>query len=140
MARGVLHIAYMLKYFDYVFYRIYSFYLTKKEPNPLIMTLNFIGVIQLVILFAIALLMQKFTSFSLSFINKQYYWAFVTIIAISLYSASMLRYLRKKYYLQLIKENENSYLNDKIKTWMIFVQPIILIFLTIAVMLIAKRN
>lgn len=135
-----MHIAYMLKYFDYVFYRIYSFYLTKKEPNPLIMTLNFIGVIQLVILFAIALLMQKFTSFSLSFINKQYYWAFVTIIAISLYSASMLRYLRKKYYLQLIKENENSYLNDKIKTWMIFVQPIILIFLTIAVMLIAKRN
>lgn len=60
----------MLKYFDYIFYRIYGFYKNKKDPNAIMMTLNFIGVVQIAILLVIIILIQKFTSFSLSSMTK----------------------------------------------------------------------
>jgi len=130
----------MLKYFDYIFYRIYTFYVAKGDSNPLIMTFNFIGILQIAILFAIALLVQRFTNLSLSSINKQYYWAIIAFVTVSFYSINMIRYLRRKYYLKIVKDNANSNLNVKVKTWMIFMLPILIIVSTVTCLLIFREN
>lgn len=130
----------MFRYFDYIFFRIYSFYVVKKDSNPLIMTFNFIGILQLSILFATTLLLEKFTNWFISSIDKDRYWIFITIITMVLYSINMIRYLPKKYYLALARSNSDNPFNKKIKTWMIFIQPLIFIFLIILLLSLTKGS
>jgi hypothetical protein len=128
----------MLKYFDYIFYRIYVFYKNKKDPNPIMMTLNFIGVIQIVMLLVLVVFIQKFTSLSLSVIERRYYWVGIFVLGVGIYSLNAGRYMHKKYYLDLVKINASHPLNKKVKNWVIFIQPIILLLLMFLVLKIAN--
>ena len=128
----------MIKYFDYIFYRIYLFYKAKGDDNPILMTINFIVVFQLVFIFVTGVLIQKFTSLSFNSIGKNLYWLIVAIVGTGLYSLNAFHFLKKKHYLTLLQLHANNNLNYKIKLWMLFTQPIILIISLIVVLYIAS--
>jgi len=120
----------MLAFFDYIFYRIYSFYSkNKKEDTPLISTLNFVSALQFSILVAIGLLIEHVTKSPFFQINKTVSWTIFIIVIVGLYLLNALRFVRRKYYLKVVERYSDSPYNKKIKLWMIFIQPPLIIVL-----------
>jgi hypothetical protein len=129
-----------MKYFDYVFFRIYSYYL-KKKYIPLVMGIGFLFVLKYCLLFLVATIINVFTDniISADFIGRNTfyfsYWAIITAFAI----ADVFRYGQK----EKINNNKglfsNSPLNSKIPTWLIFIQPFIVLIVSFLIIELVKQ-
>jgi phosphoglycerol transferase MdoB-like AlkP superfamily enzyme len=123
-----------MKYFDYIFYRIHSYY-HKKNDTPNFTAIMFLLILQCCLLFLITMTVNGFTGHAGSkdyFEKNQFlllYWSIISGLLI----VNIFRYAGKRkvaIYDSLFKV---SHLNKKIPTWLIFIQPLIFIFLTILI-------
>ena len=132
----------MLSYFDYVFYRIYSYYINKKDDIPIAHSLGFLWIFQVIIiavLFAIIDKLSNGTMTSSDALKTRVYISLGFIYAVLLIF-DLIRYLNNKYYQSLPEIYGNSSLNEKIGTWMIFIQPLVLLFTVITFLVLTKHH
>ena len=132
----------MLSYFDYVFYRIYSYYINKKDDIPIAHSLGFLWIFQVIIiavLFAIIDKLSDGTMTSSDALKTRVYISLGFIYAVLLIF-DLIRYLNNKYYQSLPEIYGNSSLNEKIGTWMIFIQPLVLLFTVITFLVLTKHH
>ena len=132
----------MLRYFDYVFYRIYSYYINKKDDIPIAHSLGFLWIFQVIIiavLFAIIDKLSNGTMTSSDALKTRVYISLGFIYAVLLIF-DLIRYLNNKYYQSLPEIYGNSSLNEKIGTWMIFIQPLVLLFIVITFLVLTKHH
>src|SRR5687767_14510493 len=121
-----------MKYFDYVFFRIHSYYV-KKRYMPIIMGIGFLVVLKYCLLFLFATIINMFTDniISATYIDRRTFYFFYWSIIIVFLIVDIFRYGgREKVssYRELFKQ---SSLNSKIPTWLIFMQPLVFILLSI---------
>jgi len=130
----------MANYFDYLFYRIYSFYKKKGDGQPIIQSLNFVSLYHIVCVFSILQIIDKLSKgrISVSLLTKDTFWIFWASLIILVYVINIIRYVRKDNYKNLIGKYCNSFFNPKIKMWMIFIQPVFLLIITIALLVLLK--
>ena len=132
----------MFRYFDYVFYRIYSYYINKKDDIPIAHSLGFLWIFQVIIiavLFAIIDKLSDGTMTSSDALKTRVYISLGFIYTVLLIF-DLIRYLNNKYYQSLPKIYGNSSLNEKIGTWMIFIQPLVLLFTVITFLVLTKHH
>jgi len=132
----------MFRYFDYVFYRIYSYYINKKDDIPIAHSLGFLWIFQVIIiavLFAIIDKLSNGTMTSSDALKTRVYISLGFIYTVLLIF-DLIRYLNNKYYQSLPKIYGNSSLNEKIGTWMIFIQPLVLLFTVITFLVLTKHH
>ena len=132
----------MLRYFDYVFYRIYSYYINKKDDIPIAHSLGFLWIFQVIIiavLFAIIDKLSNGTMTSSDALKTRVYISLGFIYTVLLIF-DLIRYLNNKYYQSLPEIYGNSSLNEKIGTWMIFIQPLVLLFIVITFLVLTKHH
>ena len=132
----------MLSYFDYVFYRIYSYYINKKDDIPIAHSLGFLWIFQVIIiavLFAIIDKLSNGTMTSSDALKTRVYISLGFIYTVLLIF-DLIRYLNNKYYQSLPEIYGNSSLNEKIGTWMIFIQPLVLLFTVITFLVLTKHH
>lgn len=132
----------MLSYFDYIFYRVYTFYEKKGDDHPLIQSLNFISVCQLVCIFTLLQLVDKLSSgrIKVSLLDKNAFWVSWASLIVVVYVLNVLKYVRKGCYKQVTDKYYNSSMNIKLKIWMIFIQPLVLLLITITLLVLVKHN
>src|SRR5205809_2767108 len=117
-----------MKYFDYIFFRIHSFY-AKRRYIPIVMGIGFVFVLKYCLLFLICTTINIFTDniISAAFVNKRTFYLSYWAVLISLLILDLFRYGAKEkvnIYKQLFKENG---LNHWIPMWLIFTQPVIVL-------------
>ena len=117
---------------DYIFYRIYTYY-KKKDHIPVMMGIYFLFVVELAILFLSGILFNFSTDglFSNQGMSKNTFWAIFIVITILLFVFNVYRYVRRGKIESIIKQFENSPLNQKIKTWQVFIIPILIVVFSI---------
>jgi|ERR1035437_1396733 hypothetical protein len=119
---------------DYIFYRIYLYY-KKKEDSPIFTGILFLLILRACVLFFIVSIINILTGGFLSNHNpdlkKEYFYTVYGIVLFVFLVLDILRYSKTA----KIKEFEIKYHNRKanyiIKTWMIFIIPILLFILSI---------
>ena len=132
----------MLRYVDYDFYRIYSYYINKKDDIPIAHSLGFLWIFQVIIiavLFAIIDKLSNGTMTSSDALKTRVYISLGFIYTVLLIF-DLIRYLNNKYYQSLPEIYGNSSLNEKIGTWMIFIQPLVLLFTVITFLVLTKHH
>lgn len=120
-----------MKYFDYVFFRIYCYY-KKKEYIPVTMAIAFLLVLKYCLLFLVAIVINAVTDniISIEYIGKTTYWfSYWTILAVFL-TLDVIRYAKREK-VNLFKDTFKRSRLNSIPTWLIFIQPIIAILLAI---------
>jgi hypothetical protein len=132
----------MLTYFDYTFYRIYSYYLKKNDDISLVHSIGFLWILQVVIVGSCFGIIDKifngyFTASNQ--IKEKVYVGLGVIYGIALIF-DLIRYLRNNYYQSLKEKFDDFSLNKKLYTWMIFIQPIVLLILTITFLVLTKGH
>lgn len=122
---------------DYIFYRIYLFY-KKRDYIPINMGINFLFVVKLSLFFLIATVFNLLTGGYLSakYLEKNTFWVIFLGILLPIFIIDLIRYFKKGKVQSIIKKYENSPLNKKIKTWQIFIIPVLVVLLTVAIILI----
>lgn len=132
----------MLRYFDYVFYRIYSYYLKKNDDISILHALGFLWISQIIIIAVLFAIIDKVTNgyMTASDSLKTQVYVGLGLIYIVILVFDLIRYLNNKYYQSLLELYANSSLNKKIGTWMIFIQPILLLFIVITFLIITKHH
>ncbi len=132
----------MFRYFDYIFFRIYSYYLNKKDDIPLLHTLGFLWIFQVIIIAVLFAIIDKLTNGTMTssdMLKTRVYISLGCIYAVILIF-DLIRYLNNKYYQSLLEIYGNSSLNEKLATWMIFIQPLFLLFIVIAFLVLTKHH
>lgn len=131
----------MLTYFDYIFYRIYSYYVKKNDDIPIVHSLGFLFIFQVVIVAVSFAIVDKITnsSFTSSDVVKSRSYISLGFIYSLVLIFDLIRYLKNKYYLILIEKFENNPLNKKIQTWIIFLQPIFLFVIVITFLILTSK-
>lgn len=124
---------------DYIFYRIYSFY-KKKAYIPVVMAINFLFVVELTLYFLFGTIFNLLTSglFSNQGMKKEMFMSISIFILITIYIFNIYRYVKKRNIESLNKQFENSPLNQKIKTWQVFILPILILFFSILLVVLFK--
>ncbi len=132
----------MFKYFDYVFYRIYSFYLKKHDDIPILTSLGFLWLFQTIIIAVLFSIIDKLTNGSMTSSDslKNRVYISLGLIDTAILIFDLIRYLNNKYYQSLIEIFENSSSNERIRTWMIFLQPVFLLFIDITFLVLTKHH
>lgn len=129
-------------FFDYIFYRIYLFY-KKKDYIPIMMGIYFVLVLQVCFTFFIGIVVNISTSGVFSAKSKYFgettLWIGYSAIQIFLFGFDVYRYSKKNNVNNLILKFKSIGLNGKIKTWQIFILPLIVLCLAFAVILVHKR-
>jgi hypothetical protein len=130
-----------MKYFDYIYYRIYSYY-HKNKDTPNFTAILFLLVLQACVLFFVVMTINEVADHEgvSTFLNKEQFWFLYWIIVFALLIVDITRYAGKQkvaFYISLFKEN---HLNKTIPTWMVFIQPLIFILLTIFINVIVKNT
>jgi hypothetical protein len=132
----------MLSYFDYIFYRIYRFYKKKGDSHPLIQSLNFISICQVICIFTLLQIVDKVSrgEIKVSRLERNVFFTFWGGLIIAIYILNLIRYKNDNQYSNLTKRYYNSHFNQQLKTWMIFVQPVLLLAITIALLVLTKNS
>ena len=124
---------------DYIFYRIYIYY-KKKDYIPIVMAINFLFVLELALFFLFGTIFNLLTSglFSSQRLSKEVFMTISISILVSLYTYNVLRYLKIGKTQSIILQFENSSLNHKIRTWQIFILPILIDIFSITLIVVIK--
>lgn len=124
---------------DYMFYRIYTYY-KKKDHIPIMMGIYFLFVVELAVLFLSGIVFNFSTDglFSNQGMSKNTFWAIFIGITILLFAFNIFRYVKRGKIESIIKQFENSPLNQKIKTWHIFIIPILIVVFSILLVVLLK--
>jgi len=132
----------MFRYFDYVFYRIYSYYINKKDDIPIAHSLGFLWIFQVIIIAVLFAIIDKLSNGTMTSSDALKTRVYISLgfIYIVLLIFDLIRYLNNKYYQSLPKIYGNSSLNEKIGTWMIFIQPLVLLFTVITFLVLTKHH
>jgi hypothetical protein len=132
----------MLKYFDYIFYRIYTFYKGKGDNYPLIQSLNFISISQMICIFTILQFLDKVSGGKLkvSAFDRNIFFTYWLALGIVIYILNLFRYKNSHQYIDLTDRYGTSHLNYTIRIWMIFTQPVLLIVITIVLLVLTKGS
>lgn len=122
---------------DYIFYRIYTYY-KKKDYIPVGMSINFLFVVEVALYFFFGTIFNLLTGglFSSQGMKKETFMMISIFIFILFYVFNAYRYVKRGKKESIIKQFENSPLNQKIKTWQLFIIPILIIafFILLVVM------
>lgn len=124
---------------DYIFYRIYTYY-KKKDHIPVMMGIYFLFVLELTLLFLCGIIFN-FSSggiFSNQFIEKDKFWTIFIVFIISMFVWTTIHYIKKGKVTSIVKRFDLSSLNQKIKTWQIFLLPILIIFISVGLIVLLK--
>jgi hypothetical protein len=115
---------------DYIFYRVYTYY--KKK-----MGIYFLFVVELTILFFLGIVLNFSTAglFSNQGMKKDTFWTIFTGIVILLFAFNVFRYVNRGRVESIKKRFESSLLNQKIKTWQIFIVPILVIVSSVSLII-----
>jgi hypothetical protein len=132
----------MFRYFDYVFYRIYSYYIKKNDDIPIFTSLGFLWLFQTIIIAVLFSLIDKLTNGSMTSSDslKTRVYISLGVIDTAILIFDLIRYLNNKYYESLMEIFENSSSNERIRTWMIFLQPVFLLFIDITFLVLTKHH
>ena len=124
---------------DYIFYRIYTYY-KKKDYIPVVMSINFLFVVGLALYFLFGVIFNLLTGglFSNQGMKKEMFMSISIFIFISLYVFNVYRYVRRGKIESIITQFENSPLNQKIKTWQVFIIPILIVVFSILLVVLFK--
>lgn len=117
---------------DYIFYRIYTYY-KKKDYIPVGMSINFLFVVEVALYFFFGTIFNLLTGglFSSQGMKKETFMMISIFIFILFYVFNVYRYVKRGKIESIIKQFENSPLNQKIKTWQLFIIPILIIVFSI---------
>ncbi len=117
---------------DYIFYRIYTYY-KKKDYIPVGMSINFLFVVEVALYFFFGTIFNLLTGglFSSQGMKKETFMMISIFIFILFYVFNVYRYVKRGKIESIIKQFENSPLNQKIKTWQLFIIPIFIIVFSI---------
>jgi hypothetical protein len=121
---------------DYIFYRVYTYY-KKKDHIPIMMGIYFLFVVELTILFFLGIVLNFSTAglFSNQGMKKDTFWTIFTGIVILLFAFNVFRYVNRGRVESIKKRFESSLLNQKIKTWQIFIVPILVIVSSVSLII-----
>lgn len=124
---------------DFIFYKIYAYY-KKKDDVPVSTAILFVFLIQFFVLLFIGISINLFTNNSISErnIEKEKFILIYGIVLGILFIINLVRYVRKKNIESIVQRFEQSELNKKIKTWMVFMIPVVSILLTVLMVTIVK--
>lgn len=102
------------------------------------MGVYFLFVVELTIVFFLGTIFNFLTDglFSKQGMNKVEFWTIFLGIIILLFAYNVFRYVNKEKIKSIIKKFENKPLNQKIKTWQIFTVPILILFISIALIVV----
>jgi len=122
----------MINNMDYIFYRIYTYY-KKKDYIPVGMSINFLFVVEVALYFFFGTIFNLLTGglFSSQGMKKETFMMISIFIFILFYVFNVYRYVKRGKIESIIKQFENSPLNQKIKTWQLFIIPILIIVFSI---------
>lgn len=125
---------------DYIFYRIYLYY-KKKDYIPVTMGINFIVVLLVAFFFVFAVSFNFMTDglFTYENLDKRPAKAIYFSIFIAMYLFSILRYAKTKKRKELEAKFHNKRINKSIKTWQIFISPILVLLLGALVIVLNKN-
>ena len=125
---------------DYIFYRIYTYY-NKKDYIPVMMGIYFLFVLELTILFFLSVIFNLLTNglFSNQHMRKDMFWLVFGGVLVFLFAFNVFRYIKRNKLESIIKQFENSPLNKKIKTWQIFIMPILVVILSVMLIVLFTR-
>lgn len=117
---------------DYIFYRIYLYY-KKKDYIPIIMGIYFLFVIQLSVFLFLGVGYNFLTHGALSSEKMNVKVAFIIagVILGSLFVFDAIWYGRKSKVKQIIEKYQDDKRNGKIKTWQIFMLPVVMVLMTV---------
>lgn len=132
----------MLRYFDYVFYRVYFYYIDKKDDIPILHSLGFLWIFQVIIIAVLFAIIDKLTNGAMTSSDSLKTRVYVSLgcIYTVILIFDLIRYLKNKYYKSLLEIYANNSLNKKIGTWMIFIQPLFLLFIVIAFLVLTRHH
>jgi hypothetical protein len=132
----------MFRYFDYVFYRTYSYYINKKDDIPILHSLGFLWIFQVIIIAVLFAIIDKLTNGTMTSSDslKNYVYISLGFTYAAILIFDLIRYLNKNYYQSLPEIYGNSSLNEKIGTWMILIQPVFLLFIVITILVLTKHH
>ncbi len=98
----------MFRYFDYVFYRIYSYYINKKDDIPILHSLGFLWIFQVIIIAVLFAIIDKLTNGAMTSsdsLKTRVYTSLGFIYAVILIF-DLIRYLNNKYYQSCLRYME----------------------------------
>ena len=115
-------------------------YYKKKDYIPIVMAINFLFVLELAFFFLFGTIFNLLTSglFSSQRLSKEVFMTISISILVSLYTYNVLRYLKRGKTQSIILQFENSSLNHKIRTWQIFILPILIVIFSITLIVVIK--
>lgn len=113
---------------DFIFYKIYTYY-KKKDDIPVATGILFVFLVQLFFLLFIGIGINLLTENSISGknIGTEKFYLIYGIVLGSLFVFDLIRYVKKSKVNSLVKKYEYSKLNTHIKTWMVFLIPVLII-------------
>lgn len=114
-------------------------YYKKKNEIPIYRGILFLFVIYISIILFIGVTINLYTKNILSTsLDEKQFKVLIALLFGSLFLINIIRYGRKKSVQKIVERYENHGINDKFKTWMIFLIPIFFLVLTISMVLITK--
>ncbi|WP_026979237.1 hypothetical protein [Flavobacterium tegetincola] len=124
---------------DYIFYRIFLFYKNRDEI-PKLSAIFFLSVVKLSFFFLFCVVINLLSGglFSNQNMDKKMFVIFFFGILSFVFILDLFRYFKNKKVKELLKKFENSSLNRKIKTWQIFILPILVVLTSILLIVVAK--
>ncbi|MFA9371488.1 MAG: hypothetical protein ACERIH_07235 [Labilibaculum antarcticum] len=124
---------------DYIFYRIYSFY-KKKEDIPIATGIMFIFVVQFcaILLVGVTINLYSGNIISKDHIGESQFWIVYGSVLATLLLFDIFRYVRTKTLENILQKYDGLELNKKIKTWQVFILPVLLVILTLLMVVIVK--
>ncbi len=124
---------------DYIFFRIYLYY-KSKENIPIYRGILFVFVIEFCTILLVGVTVNLFSGniISESYIAEIQFWMLYGSILALLFFFNVFRYGRKGHVEKIVQRYEGNILNTKVKTWQVFVIPILIVALTILLVLIEK--
>lgn len=126
----------MFKIFDYTFFRIYSFYVRKKDSIAFIQSVNFLSITQLVIIFTVLSAVERASSDTISVQNlsRDNFFMIWIGLFIGLWIINFSTYKNNRFRQALLDKYYESSFNSKIPTWLVFMSPVFLAITTIAIL------
>ena len=128
---------------DYIFYRIYLYY-KKKDDSPIFSGILFLSVLKICILFFIVTIFNILTGGFLSNNNpdmkNEYFYSGYGIILFLFIILDALRYSKTAKLKKLGTKYQNKSINHIVKTWQIFIIPIVLFVLSIFLSVLFAEN
>lgn len=117
---------------DYIFYRIYLYY-KNKEHIPIMMGIYFLFVIQLSVFLFLGVGYNFLThgAFSSEKMNVKEALFIAGVILCALFLFNAIWYGRKSKVKEIIEKYQDDERNGKIKTWQIFMLPVLMVLLTV---------